>query len=181
MTPSPPARLATLTHGPVPAAGGSGGAAVERRAVRAVVLDGEWLLLLQTARGAVKFPGGGVEPGESDEQALRREVREECGLEVTAVLDDLGTIVEVAAARPQDGAATFRMTSRYLRCRVGRDQEAPGLSPDEQALGLRTVRMTVAQALAANAPFAADGSADGNHRFTVRESLALQWLAEAPR
>ena len=47
-----------------------------------VVSDGR--LLAVTSRGAGKlcFPGGGVELGEPIEEALRREVREETGIEV---------------------------------------------------------------------------------------------------
>jgi TDG/mug DNA glycosylase family protein len=58
----------------------------ERRAVRALVLDseGRTLLLRWPRPGGSPFwiaPGGGVEPGESDEEALRRELREELALE----------------------------------------------------------------------------------------------------
>jgi len=56
-----------------------------RDAVRAVVLDQDDRALLVRFQfpHAVLWapPGGGVDPGESDEQALRRELREELGLE----------------------------------------------------------------------------------------------------
>ena len=53
----------------------------------AVIADaGRRLLLIQRghepAAGLWSLPGGRIEPGESDEQAVRREVREECGLDV---------------------------------------------------------------------------------------------------
>ena len=65
-----------------------------REAVRAVVLDSDDRVLL--ARFAFPSgdelwatPGGGVEPGESDEHALRRELSEETGLDDF----DLGPLV----------------------------------------------------------------------------------------
>lgn len=56
------------------------------RVVAAVVKDGEHYLITQRRSEAVlgglwEFPGGRVEPGEADEQALRREFRERLGAE----------------------------------------------------------------------------------------------------
>jgi double-stranded uracil-DNA glycosylase len=66
----------------------------ERRAVRALVVDsrGRTLLLRWPRPGGPPWwiaPGGGVEPGESDEEALRRELAEELGL----AIDDPGPCI----------------------------------------------------------------------------------------
>ena len=57
-----------------------------RQAARAVVLDpADRILLVRfdfPARCVWAAPGGGLEPGETHEQALARELREEAGLEV---------------------------------------------------------------------------------------------------
>lgn len=51
-----------------------------RNTARAIVLKGEQILLLYTARyDDYSLPGGGVDEGESIEQGLLRELHEETG------------------------------------------------------------------------------------------------------
>ncbi len=68
----------------------------------AVVLDRGRVLLTQRAEGTHleglwEFPGGKLEPGESPEEALVRECREECGIEIA-----VGDILEVTFHRYPD-------------------------------------------------------------------------------
>ena len=70
------------------------------RVVAAVVTRGDRLLVCQRPPhkrhgGLWEFPGGKTEPGESDADAARRELREELGVEVVEALDE-----ELALADP---------------------------------------------------------------------------------
>lgn len=47
-----------------------------------IVNEGKIAILTNKSNGKYWFPGGGIEIGEEIEDALKREVREECGLEV---------------------------------------------------------------------------------------------------
>jgi len=67
----------------------------ERRASRAIVFDkdGKIALLHVTKKHYHKLPGGGMETGESIEDALRREVSEEIGCSIENIRE-LGIIEE---------------------------------------------------------------------------------------
>jgi TDG/mug DNA glycosylase family protein len=87
----------------------------ERRAVRALVVDadGRTLLVRWPRPGGSAFwiaPGGGVEPGESDEDALRRELAEEIGIVDPA----LGPFVWMRAFSFRWLDAWWRQSERYV-------------------------------------------------------------------
>lgn len=66
-----------------------------RRAARAVMINGKRQVAVMhfTGTGSYKLPGGGIDDGESVEEALRREVREETGYEIVAI-QELGVVEE---------------------------------------------------------------------------------------
>lgn len=66
-----------------------------RRAARAVLKNekGQIALMHFRTNGFYKLPGGGIDDGETVEQALRREVMEEAGYEITDIRE-LGIIEE---------------------------------------------------------------------------------------
>ena len=146
--------------------------ALERRAVRAVVRRGDEILLLATSTGAWKFPGGGVEHGESEEAALGREVEEECGLTVASVDGYVGEVVERSAAHPDDPLPVFVQVSRYYACTLGDGSGVTALSAGERALGLVAGWVGLDRAVADNR-----ARVDGPHRFVRRELVVLEHLA----
>lgn len=96
----------------------SGSAASDRIAVRAVITRGDGkICLIRTSRGDLKFPGGGVEYGESFTGALVREVREEAGL-VLDLSKPPKPLVKVLQRAPDicDSEKVFTMESLYYLC-----------------------------------------------------------------
>jgi 8-oxo-dGTP diphosphatase len=108
--------------------------------VGAVIWDGSRVLLerrgRQPAQGAWSLPGGLVEIGETVEEAVRREVSEECGIDVT-VGPLLGVFQPVH--RDQDGRVRYHFVvldflARYRDGSLRAGDDAADLrwvSPDE--------------------------------------------------
>src|SRR5688500_1361591 len=86
------------------------GPTIERTAVRGVLFRDDKLLLLASRHGDYKFPGGGVETGETHAGALQREYVEECGLPGVEVGEMLGETVEYLRALEPE-YEVFKMTS----------------------------------------------------------------------
>lgn len=127
------------------------GKAIERTAVRAVIWrEGQLLMVYSAKVGDYKFPGGGVNAGETHAQALQREVQEECGAALQSMDDELGAIVEYN--RPIEAEFdVFKMTSYYYFCTLtSQSFGAQKLDSYESDLGFVPVWVDVDTALQQN-------------------------------
>ena len=100
--------------------------------VAAVIVDGERVLSTQRGSGEWKdyweFPGGKIEPGETREEALRREIREELNVDVQ--VGELLTTVDY-------DYPTFHLTMHCFRCSLS-PGDRPTLLEHEAARWLTT-------------------------------------------
>jgi TDG/mug DNA glycosylase family protein len=111
-----------------------------RQAVRGLVIDADRRVLLVRFEHPVSrhswwaTAGGGVEPGETDEQALRRELLEEAGLREF----ELGPLVHSREHTFPWAASIVHQDERFYLVRVGRHDAVPTI--DVAAEGVTDVR-----------------------------------------
>ena len=149
------------------------GKTVQRTAVRAVIQRERKLLMVHSsAMGDYKFPGGGVDAGETHEQALRREVREECGAELSRIGEEIGAVVEYDNDTETD-CDTFKMTSHYYRCEVAEGFGAQKLDGYEKDLGFTPVWISIEASLQQNKMFLDSENAP---EWLKREIFVLEYL-----
>ncbi|HEX7039314.1 MAG TPA: NUDIX hydrolase [Trueperaceae bacterium] len=112
----------------------------------AILLDAQGRVLLVgndwQGHGRVRYtlPGGVVERGESTLDALRREVLEETGLEITGV-EHLAYAVHVEDRRRNDRAVSFAFKARYSGLLNPRDPD--GFIVEARFFPLEEVRARV--------------------------------------
>lgn len=146
-----------------------------RRAVRGIIVRDKKLLLVHSDKyGEYKFPGGGVEEGESRTAALIREVREETGLSVLpGSIREYGQTIERRRDRFADGI--FEQYSYYYLCDVSEEAGKQQLDAYEEEYGYKPMLAPVDMAIAAN-----DMRIDDpvNIPWTVRELFMLRYLKQ---
>ncbi|HGG59343.1 MAG TPA: NUDIX domain-containing protein [Gammaproteobacteria bacterium] len=119
---------------------------ITRPAARLIILDPDNRVLLLKASSAARetpfwvMPGGGVEPGESFEQAALREAREECGFEVR-----LGPCVWIRRHRYQGGNQSINQYERFFVAHAADPAYAP-ISPDSYVVDHRWWTLEAIQA-----------------------------------
>jgi double-stranded uracil-DNA glycosylase len=124
---------------------------VERQAVRALVVDADDRVLLVQFRRPIGdrtwwgSPGGGIDPGESHEVALRRELREEIGLEEF----EIGPALYEHVGRFPSAKVLYRQHNTTYLVRVLAHEPAPTIDLDAE--GVADVRWWTADELSRSA------------------------------
>ncbi|MGL1891656.1 MAG: NUDIX domain-containing protein [Spirochaetaceae bacterium] len=127
------------------------GTTKKRIAIRAVIEhSGKILLVHSSVNGDYKFPGGGVEKGETFNQTLIREVLEESGYHVINIFEEMGIVDEFD--HPMDKQYDyFYMISHYFRCDVDlNDKHRQNLAFYEDELGFLPVWVDLDKAINTN-------------------------------
>ncbi len=70
------------------------------------------------------LPGGGMEPGETEEDCVRREMKEETNLEVE--------VVSLLLTEPNPSKHVYRSRKTYL-CTPNTGEASPGIEPEPEA------------------------------------------------
>ncbi|HEX6034278.1 MAG TPA: NUDIX domain-containing protein [Anaerolineales bacterium] len=88
---------------------------IDRPGVYAVIENShKQLAVIETSNGYF-LPGGGIDAGEAEPEALRREIMEETGCQVL-VLAKIGEAVEYIKARGQD--RYYQISSRFYKVQI---------------------------------------------------------------
>lgn len=100
-----------------------------REAVRAVIFHEGRILMVHSNLGDYKFPGGGVELGESFEEALKREIIEETGYQYPKVMKKIGLVVQRSHDIYEENFY-FQMNSHYYLCELKNFDKIPQILDD---------------------------------------------------
>ncbi len=109
-----------------------------RYAVRSVAIkDNTILTIYSSTNGDYSLPGGGVELGESYQDALKREVKEETGYEVIRIKELYVELKEIHRSKfREDNAEYFENNSYYYLVDVSEERGEQMLTESEIREGL---------------------------------------------
>ncbi|MBD5512267.1 MAG: NUDIX domain-containing protein [Lachnospiraceae bacterium] len=122
---------------------------IYRISVRGIIFVAGKLLMIESSFGEVKLPGGGMDPGEDEYQALVREVKEEIGYDVIPEsIKPFGEIEEkrLAVYEPM----IWHQINRLYFCDVYAEQGQCEYSENEKEEGFHQVFYTIEEALEKN-------------------------------
>ena len=126
------------------------GIEVLRNAVRAVIIDGNKILMAHLGKtNEFKFPGGGKKENETIEEALKREVFEEVGYKVININEKIGIITEYDTAK-EGKNYFFKMVSEYYLVEIENTQYEQSLEEDEKELLYRPCWIEIDKAFKTN-------------------------------
>ncbi|NLD83618.1 MAG: NUDIX domain-containing protein [Clostridiales bacterium] len=126
-----------------------------RDSARSIIIENGKVAMIRSVRyGYYKFPGGGIERGESPVAAMIRETREEAGLLVLPEsVKEYGYVHRVQRSE-QDETLCFVQDNYYYLCRAKKRLVAQALEEDEAREGFQLEFVEPALAIRKNRSFA---------------------------
>ena len=122
---------------------------IYRISARGIIFVAGKLLMIENSFGEAKLPGGGMEPGEDDQQVLVREVKEETGYDV--IPESIKPFGEIEEKRLSDyEPMIWHQINRLYFCDVYPEQGQCRYSENEKKLGFHLVFYTIEEALEKN-------------------------------
>ena len=156
-----------------------GGSVGRRPSVRGIIIRGGRILMMHSLKyGYCKLPGGGVEPGETHEQTLLREVREESGhVVIPESVREYGCVRRIEKGMVDD---IFIQENFYYLCDAEEQTVETEQDDYEREERFTPEYLTVSEALELNRTHS-HGEKDGVPTFEgmlEREARVLEMLAE---
>ena len=155
------------------------GSSIKKYTVKGIVFqDNKILMLYSQINKDYSFPGGGIEPGESKHDALKRELLEECGAEIKTIGPPMIEIVEIYPAFEADIDLFIRDT-HFFPCQISEQFVKPDFSPSEISCELSVVWVALEKALQNNQALLQKSDPLPPRRVN-RETFILEQLAQHP-
>lgn len=145
-----------------------------REAARGIIFYNNNILMVSCNKGDYKLPGGGIDAGESYEEALRREVREETGYIVDSISDMVGIVTE-RRIDVYDEESIFEMRSYYYVCKITEEKVLQNLDDYEKKIDLKPLWTNLDNAISNNEKILKKQKKDMN-LWVNRETIVLKEL-----
>ncbi|MBR1750651.1 MAG: NUDIX domain-containing protein [Ruminococcus sp.] len=145
-----------------------------RTAVRGIIETDGGIVFVEDKFGVLKLPGGGQDEGETNEQTLAREVKEETGLTVIPEsIREFGFIEEKRRSIHEE--MIWHQLNYIYFCKVESTREETNYSENEKRCEMRPVIRTFSEAIDQNQ---ATLEREGRHAWNQREYKTLMLLKE---
>ena len=155
------------------------GSSIKRHTVKGIVFqENKFLMLHSQTNKDYSFPGGGLEPGESKHDALKRELLEECGAKIIAIGSPIIETVEIYPAFDA-GIDLFIRDTLFFPCQISDQFYQPNFSPSEISHELRIEWVGLEEALQNNQTVLQITDPIPPRRLN-RETFILEQLTQQP-
>ena len=147
-----------------------------RNSARGIILRANRVAMIHSAvYGYYKFPGGGIEAGESPADAMIREVREEAGLIVKPeTVREFGCVHRIQRGLG-DPEEIFIQDNFYFICQAEDEMQPPQLEAYEAEAGFMPVFVDAREAIGVNREIA---PRNRYRTMLLREARVLEMLLE---